>query len=480
MSARRIDKALGLGVLVLAVLLALAPLFLASPPESVRGSASSSAEKGRLALFLLAQELGFAPEAWKEPPGRLPRGGHLLWLAGAPKSWTARQLKTAAPLGAEKSDSVPELPEPAQPDEPRAEPEPGEPAPPPPEPSSDPDKIAAEEESPTPEEPARDTTPAALGLQVLSNYRGFVDEGGTLVMRFDARARSFLCDGLGLEVVRDLELDKDAPAGPRRLHTESGEELDVEWPKASVFRELPPNGSVRALWTAARSSGEREEVLAVVAPIGSGRLVLLCDDRFVDNANLRQKDHALLAVRLAEHLPSGGRLLFDEFALGLWQPKTAGGLATSPRLFLITAHLMLLLCLFVWTKVWVSTFPRDPPELARLSPLSRARARAALCQRAGRYDLLAGMLKRGSLRRWRALARLRPSPAQSSATEPVEAEMARIALNLGLAPDSERGRELTRPRSVRNAADLEALARDLDRAAQAIETEERRSTRRAG
>jgi hypothetical protein len=266
----------------------------------------------------------------------------------------------------------------------------------------------------------------------------------------------------------------------RTLRTESGEELRADWPENASFRDLARNGRVQPLWTAPRSESESDEVLAVIVPVGSGRLVLLGDDGFLDNAHLREQDHALLAVRLAEHLRPGGRLLFDEFALGLWQPHTATSLATSPQLFLITGHLLLLAILFVWTRAWVKTFPRDPPPLSRISPLARARSRAALCERARRYDLLAGMLRRGSLRRWASTVRLRVPRAESSTPETMASEIGRIAERSGQSSSADRWRGIAlRPR-VASAADLEALSRDLDAIGAEIEAAERRSMPRAG
>jgi hypothetical protein len=42
-------------------------------------------DDGRRAVFLLLETLGLAPEAWRELPGHLPTGPHLVWIARAPK-----------------------------------------------------------------------------------------------------------------------------------------------------------------------------------------------------------------------------------------------------------------------------------------------------------------------------------------------------------------------------------------------------------
>ena len=513
MSARRIDKAVGLAVLALAIFLALVPLFLGSASDAVTGSVASTGEHGRRALFLVLGELGFSPEAWSEPPGRLPHGAQLLWLAAAPREWSERQPKQRSPFGSGERSHDSERKTTRDSREERVRPDANE---------------KRDEPAPSSEERASaNEVPAALRMHALSYYRRFVEDGGELILRYDERAQQFLCDELGLEDFRDLLLDKSSPAGVRRVRIESGEELDVDWPKGACLLRPNPNGPIEPLWTAANSDGGSEEILAVSARVGGGEIVLLGDDGFLDNARLREHDHALLAVRLAEEANRGARLLFDEYALGLWQPQTAGGLAASPQLFLITAHLVLLALFFTWAAAWTRTFPRDPPALARVSPLARARARAALLERAGRYDRLAAMLREGSLRRWSALTRERGERAASSAdlrredgagsgadvrredgagsssdakredgagpssdargeqraesaSDPVRLDLERLGARIGTRESVERWHEAFVKRRVSNARELAALARDLDAIDAEIVEFERRVASRAG
>jgi hypothetical protein len=475
MSARRVDKMIGLGVLALAVFLALVPLFFGSPPEPETGSVASAAARGRRALFLMLAELGFVPEAWKEPPGRLPRGQHLLWLAGAPETWAERQPRKFPALGDEKRSGEKEPASESKERETTSHAESKQDAS-----SERASRENTASERPSREDAAEVEVPAALRAHAPVQYRRFVEDGGKIILRYDERARHFLRDELGIDEFRDLELDADSPAGERSVRTESGEELRADWPNSACFRALAPNGRVHTLWTAARADGENEEILAVAVRVGSGEIVVLGDDAFLDNEHLREMNHGLLAVRLAEELHPGSRLLFDEYARGMWEPETATRLATSPHLFLVTAHLLLLVALFVWSRAWAKTFPRDPPALSRVSPLARARARAALFERAGRYDRLAGMLRHGSMRRWPALTRVRRVRADESAAEPLQSELDRITARVGTEESAARWREAVVVRRVGNARELEALARDLDLIGTEIEGLERRSELRAG
>jgi hypothetical protein len=378
--SRRVEKAFAAGLLALLVLLAFTAKVLEPSEEPESGSAESAQPDGRRALFLLLRELGFRAEIWTEAPGMLPRGGGLVWLARPPPG-TSFALELPEP-------SSPPAEPPAQPT-----PEPGEPQPP----------LPSDPEPKTPA-PSR----AALGLRAPSHYRRFLEEGGTIVLRFDDAARKYLVKELGLEVCEDVHASRVAVAGVRRVRDHRGEELGVEVEAGGVLLP-PPTGSVaEALWWGGTASAEGEDVLATMVPVGSGQLVLLGDDGFLENGALSKNDHALFAVRLAEEFARGGRVLFDEYALGRWRPRTATSLLASPNLFLATLQLGVLLLLCLWGAAWVREFPRDPPPLEAASPLLRARALAALLARAGRFDVLDRHLRAGALAR---IARRTRAPA---------------------------------------------------------------------
>lgn len=326
--------AIGLGVLLL--LLALLAQFLQSPPASVAGSVASSTPDGRRALALLLRESGFRAEAWNDAPASLPRDGSLLWLAQPPST-----RRTAA-----------DAKEPAEP------------------------------------------SPAEAGLRSPEHYRRFVEEGGTLLVGQSDAARGFLVDALGFTDCAEAKPVPGAHAGVRAFRSERGESIEVDLQRGEVFESPGEGSTVRPLWRAVEAQAE----LAVEIPEGRGRVVLVGDDSFLDNEHVGEHDAALLAVRLAEQFAPGKHVLFDEYALGLWSPRTPAGILVSPSFFLATLHLLLLAALLVLRSAWVREFPRDPAPLESSSPLLRARTLAALLERAGRSRLLGRWLEEGKAR----------------------------------------------------------------------------------
>lgn len=356
---QRLEKVAAGAVLALLVLLAVAAQFMTPAEEAEDGSAASPEPEGRRALLLLLRELGYRADTWNEAPGALPRGGGLVWMARPP----AKSFE----LDSDDSETTPD----PEPEDPEAEPESApEPAPP---------------------------SPAALGFRAPSHYRRFLEEGGTILLHFDDNARKFLVDELGLSVCEDLHASPDAVAGPRSVRDRRGEELELAVEQGGLLFPPPAESTGEALWWGESTGGK--EVLATMVPVGSGQLVLLGDDSFLSNEKLREHDHALFAVRLAEEFARGGRILFDEYALGLWRPRTAMTLLGSSKLLLATLQIAALLLLALWSSAWVREFPRDPRELESASPLLRARALASLLARAGRFDVLGRFLREGTLRK---------------------------------------------------------------------------------
>ena len=334
---------LGLGALLLG--LALAAQLLQPSGSAEPGSAASAAPDGRRALLLLLRESGLRADAWDEAPAALPRGGALLWLARVPDR-----------AGSEAGED-------------------GKPA------------------------------PADVGLRADAHYRRFVEEGGVLLLPEGKEARKFLVERLGLEACGEVEARDDSEAG---LHSfrddpafrdEPGGTLEVEVRKGGTLR-LPGAGSkATARWVEEGTGAGPGGALAVEVRIGRGRVVLLGDDGFLDNSRIGEHDHAPAALFLARELAPDRRVLFDEYALGLWRPHSPVAILASPGFFLATLHLLLLLALLVVASAWVREFPRDAPRTASLSPLERARSLAALLARAGRYGLLARLLREGIARR---------------------------------------------------------------------------------
>jgi hypothetical protein len=361
---QRFEGTFAAGMLVLLLALALTAQFLTPSDEPESGSAVSSLPAGRRALLLLLRDLGFEADAWNEAPGGLPRGGGLVWLARVPEPLPTVDLDSGKEEGASEEKE---------------------------EESQGEDPAVVEDPAPP--------SPAARDLRAPAHYRRFLDEGGTMILHFDDDARKFLVEELGLSECEDVHVSRVAPAGVRHVRDSRGEELEVEVEEGGVL--VPPTaGSIaQDLWWGGTESSEGEEALATMIPVGSGQVVLLGDDSFLANEKIGERDHALLAVRLVEEFARGGRVLFDEYALGLWRPRTAVGLIASPMLLLATLHIVALLLLGFWRSAWVREFPRDPPALESISPLLRARALASLLVRAGRLDVLARHLREGTRRR---------------------------------------------------------------------------------
>lgn len=419
MSRPRLERAgaIAIGVLVLAF--ALLTQVVGEPPESVQGSVASTQPEGRRALFLLFGSLGYVPEAWRKFPGALPPGEHVVWLASAPRA----------------SDSGDEDGE---------------------------DDEDDEADEPQEDDPARERLPhASLDFRSLRHYRRFVESGGTIVLPFGPRAKEFLVEDLGCEPCREIERADNPEWSNVAVHTSSGETWSADWGSLSTFESLDPASDVRELWRGGPSGEAEEERLALQVPLGDGRVIVLGDDAFLENEKLGAKDHAILAVSLFEEVSRGGRLLFDEFAIGLWEASTPIAIATGPSLVLATAHVLVLLLLLAWRAGWTLRFPRDPVPLAQASPILRARSLASLLVRSGRYDVLTRLLRSGVLR---SLSRkLRVSTERTERLD-TAASVDSIARRAGIdATSAARWRELFTGPAGTSAVELEALGDELAR-----------------
>ncbi len=337
MKRRRIEGWFSLLVLLLVIGLALVAQGLHEDPEAHEHSVTSTAEDGRRGFYLLAQELGFAPVEWRRAPGELPRGEHVLWLPERPTPWSP--------------NSHVEGPDAAQPN--------------------------------------------LLPGHALLNYRRFVEEGGTLVAPLGEGMLAFLKDDFGLPAAASLALLGSGERELRQVRLDSGEQLGLELDVAAVLRPLEAGSAWRELWMLEHKTGEQggENLVAVESSCGAGRVVLLSEDAFLDNGAIAKGQHALAGVRLLEQLTRGGQLLFDEYCLGDWQPESALALTASARVFLLSAHALALLLLFVWARSFARAFPRDPPPLLAASPLERAESLARIWRGSGRLQLAARALR---------------------------------------------------------------------------------------
>lgn len=454
-------------------------------PQQIE-SAEYDGDGGRLALYLLLEELGYDPEVWKEAPGLLPAGEHILWAARVPTSLQERFAGGVDELLAEMEEARAEERKHSAEEDQEARDAQGL--------DEEPDERSAEESGDESGEESGSEAPAApdplsenpsdperipFVLHDLERYADFIREGGTLILPAGKETNRFLTRTLALEELEGVGEQGDA-SRPETLIMAGGEELRF----ADRVSLLEPDPEA---WTEELVLAPDGELFALAVPVGAGRVVLLADDQFVTNPRkqglraveqrgIAEADHGLLAVRLIEELDRGGRLMFDEYALGRWVPDSAVGLASSGPRGILTLQLLLFLGVLAWGAAWVREFPRDPERLSRLSPLSRARAHASLLERAGRVDVLAGMLRRGWLRRLCTLVRIRGRGAGEPPLGPDPKREARDAWKSWAEAQLERVLNVAGETSARDEygralfgavpgteAELETLAGTLDR-----------------
>jgi hypothetical protein len=127
-----------------------------------------------------------------------------------------------------------------------------------------------------------------------------------------------------------------------------------------------------------------------------------------------------------------------------------------------------------WRSAWSGPFPRDPEATLAASPLARARGFGRTLARAGRWDLLASLLRRGMLARWEAR-----SGRRQAGEGDLEARLAALAR-----ADDERHARLSglfarAPGDERALAELEDDLRALEHELFAA-TEKRKTARTVG
>lgn len=390
----------GFGLLVL---LGMYLLGAPGPESTIPGSVVTPGAHGHQIAFRLLRGTGFEPEAWRQAPLALPEGEHLLWISSAPSG-----------VSGVDSDIL---------------------------------EIEYDQDG--------EIDPASADPRHPWNYKNFVEGGGTLVLTDREVEVEWLTEGLRIELPPWNGIR--AGTSPLVLELESGERLVVsaELEGGATLRgyddswhdlAVDLNGDPFASWT----------------PVALGRVVLLADDAFLRNDTIGESDDGLLLVRLVEALDRGGRLLFDEYALGRWDPPTSTSLLTDPGLLEVSLHVILLALLVVLAAAWAREFPRDPDALPA-SPRVRATAQGRFLERARRFDLSAEQLRLGVLRRLarhfkltRAAAAMRED-GDSEAVVALTREVARLA---GASADE--WVQLFAEGRVRSREDLAALAESLE------------------
>lgn len=344
----------GLGILALVVGIA---LFLASVPSGMgdrNRSILSTEDGGRLASFLLLDRLGFDPSPWRRAPGHLPRNDDLLWLPAVPEAPPVYDKDWFEDLESSESgrDGV---------DGPRR-------------------------------------PRVSRRLRDPRHYRRFLEEGGTLVCGWSDDIEEFLTFDLDLVELEALTRAESSGGDPQVLLTRTGERIEAGW-RGARWLEVAPGEDVDGGGFDVRLKDEEGRAILVTRRIGRGRIAVLPDDGFLANARIDAGENALLLVRVVEDLRGTGELLFDEYALGGWVPETPLELAFAPHGFSFSVHVLVLLGLLLWTLAWGFPFPRDPTPLATMAPVARAEAHGRMLESAGRWDVIADILRVGVLRR---------------------------------------------------------------------------------
>jgi hypothetical protein len=413
------------GVLAVVAALVVLGFVLGVMPSSgtaPRRSSFQRGEEGRLLAYLLLDDLGLRPRAWRAPPGDLPRARTLLWLPDAP----------------------PEPPEYLR------------------------ELWRSADEAPDDERAARRSTGRRRDPR---HYRRFLEEGGVMLVALDDDRRDFLVEELDLAAVARLELvradagrsaERGAAGGAQRVAVLGGEVLALDrGPRGRSAGQAPIEWIVdpeRRATPLVADPDRPERAVAWSLPVGRGELVVVTDDSLFGNQAIRRGDNALYLVRLLEALGPIDAVAFDEHALGEVTTSSPLDLAFARGNLALTLHLAAALGILVWTFVTVRAFPRDPQAFDAASPAARARALGATLARLGRHDLLADWLRRGVLAR---LPGGRRDPA-GTARERARAAVAAVAHAARDEGERARWERTLAGAAVDGAAELDAYARELE------------------
>ncbi len=359
----KLDRLVGAGVVLVLVVTAI--YIGGATPVDDDASARNSHERGRRGVLRLFQELGFSARVFDGAPGALPGERSLLWMPQVPAFAGSGSLDQGETVDEEQADD--EGPEGA---------------------------VASELDPGTP--------PGAVSvlghLHRPKRYGDYLQAGGSLVIADGKDARRFLGEGLALTPVPALTPPATASSRGQTLRASlpSGEVLSLA-SEGWASRSAAPSGPGGAGWQPWLTAEDgtplilRLPVPSSDAALSNGSVFLLGSAAWLANDSIGREEHGLLAVRLAEAAVGAApaTILFDEYALGGWRPRSKGSLAFAPASRALTLALLAALAIFVWRLAWPREFPRDPKPLDTISPLARARAQAALLERAGRLDLLA-------------------------------------------------------------------------------------------
>ncbi len=416
----RAERVLGACMLLL-LIAALWLSHVGGPKEGLPKSVGSYMPDGRAGVYHVLDRLAFEPQAWVQAPQFLPNSGGVLWMPAVPVE--GHGVPPQRELDASQDPRNPEL------------------------------------------------------------YGEFVRAGGSLILPYSPSGLAWLRESCSLivpdwqptERTETFEVSLDSgetlsvhsePSGPTdrdesvadvpEADQEAGEQQVEEATESTLVEyEIDPLSE----WFDFAIDREDRAFISWSSQ-GYGRVVLLAGDGWLLNSALDQEDNAILLVRLAEALRGPSPFLFDEFALGLWVPRTKLDLVASPSLLPVTVQLFLVALVFVLLYAWVREFHRDPKR-PRLDPRLRVQAQVAWLQRAGRYDILAQDLRQGVLARMLRRLGSRPAERKLSSAQRLQVDLDSVALQLPTKLDQSPWRTLFAATAIDSKQDLEQLGSDL-------------------
>ncbi len=430
----------GGGVVLLLIVVPIVLTTGARPGSKIQGSIGSAEDDGRRALALLLGRAGVAAEGWRQVPAALPQGAHGVWRAED----GGRDGGSVGPFGRAKADEDASNADKSNADESNAD---------------ESNEDATSEDKPASKESLKNSGLPTIGMHAPEHYTMFLEGGGTLFVE-GRRGIEFLRDDLELESAEGLELAVIDGDGPRQIRLASGELLEIETDLA--FAPLDPSSTARDIAVVLDQEGAGEKSYAIEVPVGAGRAIAIADPQAFLNVAIGDLDHALLAVRLAEIVAPGGRLLLDEYSLGLWEPEGMVTVALRPNLALASLHIVLFALVWGWMRAVPRAFPRDPEPLDAFSPVLRARAQARMFERAHHAELLTPAARGASFDRIARILRLPKRRVGREDVGPTRQDVDRLELAIGGEPGA-RATELLATRVVVARADIERLAIDLAR-----------------
>ncbi|GAB4192204.1 MAG: DUF4350 domain-containing protein [Roseiflexaceae bacterium] len=295
----------------------------------------------------------------------------------------------------------------------------------------------------------------SIGVADADAILGWVEQGGTLI---------FANDGTDLFVGNDLLDQLDVRIG---VYTTT-ETITSAQTLQPVF-DQPPTGELlvntgRVLQANSPDyvtlAGTEDADLLIGIKRGRGYIYLSSATYLFTNAGLRHDANAALVLNLLRRVPAGGRIQFDEYHLGFYDPPSPTATLLSNPLGWGAAYAVLAIALYL--ALSGRRFGRPVPvreELARRSSAEYVESMADLLQRAGQRGYVLKHYHTILKRRLAAPAGISPQMDDAAFVRELarfrevdEAALSQLLARL-------RSNNLSEPELVRAVAEAEELVR---------------------